>query len=57
MTDTPKQLVDEEEMQTMSVAPPDPEAEHESEQRSGGMKGAGEDSGVADEDPLSAHPT
>jgi hypothetical protein len=50
MTDTPKQLVDEEEMQTMSVAPPDPETDEAKE-------AAGEHSGVADADPLSAHPS
>jgi len=72
MPEQDKQLVDEQEMQTMSVAPPDPDAEKP--QTSGGeslmqqlqdspgehrldQDTALDSPGVADEDPLSAHPS
>ncbi len=52
MVGTDKQLVDEDKMETMSVAPPDPD-----EATRGPNERDDVASGVADEDPLSAHPT
>jgi hypothetical protein len=57
MAQDKKQLVDETVMEKMSVAPPDPEAEARG---TGGDQPEAEakaESGVADEDPLSAHPS
>jgi hypothetical protein len=58
------QLVDEATMEKMSVAPPDPETEANASRYDGGdQQVEGEDksadpaSGVADQDPLSAHPS
>jgi hypothetical protein len=74
MSQAKDQLVDEETMEKMSVAPPDPETEAQADgSPSGAGKGRAEPqsdgeavirdnvadgpSGVADQDPLSAHPS
>ena len=65
MTEEKDQLVDEGVMEKMSVAPPDPESETSEEDPGEQPLGQGNapdapppgESGVADEDPLSAHPT
>jgi hypothetical protein len=72
MTQDKKQLVDEAAMEGMSVAPPDPApdasgpygASVSDRQEAASEGGAGstaaspdDQSGVADEDPLSAHPS
>ena len=60
MSEDRDQLVDEQAMAKMSVAPPDPGDERPTQQQMQGettaQEGAAE-TGVDDEDPLSAHPT
>jgi hypothetical protein len=64
MAEDKDQLVDEATMEKMSVAPPDPETEARGSQDGGGNQRLESDhesadppSGVADQDPLSAHPS
>ena len=62
MAEDKDQLVGEQAMDTMSVAPPDPGTEHPAQQQMQGEttaqdRAAETGSGVDDEDPLSAHPT